>query len=381
ERFGFDLAHALACQREAPPDLLERLRLRVREAVAEDDHLPLAIGERRERHREGFASQRVLDGLLRKRIVVGDEVAEDGVLLLSDGLVEARRRAGGRLDLLGLLNGQVRLLGDLVERRLAAELRPEKPLGAVHLLHPLDDVDGHADRPRLVGERARDGLTDPPGRVRGELVAAAPVELLDGADQAERALLDQVEERQALIAIVLGDRDDQPQVRLDHRLLGLHVAALDLLRELDLLGGVQERMPARLAQEELQRVRGGLGRHGDRRRRWRGLFALLLVVDDLDAALVELAVDGLGLEHAQLQRLEHVVELRMPNRSGLLSSLEQLLEVRAREYGVQLDRRHTRPLLVPRTALGPPCRSWPCTRSGVMSSRRMALTGWASPWA
>ena len=45
-------------------------------------------------------------------------------------------------------------------------------------------MDGHADRARLVGERARDRLADPPGRVGRELVAAAPVELLDRADQA-----------------------------------------------------------------------------------------------------------------------------------------------------------------------------------------------------
>src|SRR5258708_2516046 len=111
-------------------------------------------------------------------------------------------------------------------RRRAAELRPERALGAVQLLHPLDDVDRHADRSRLVGERPRDGLADPPGRVGRELVAAAPVELLDGADQAERALLDQVEERQALVAVVLGDRDDQAQVRLDHPRLGLRGAPL-----------------------------------------------------------------------------------------------------------------------------------------------------------
>ena len=99
------------------------------------------------------------------------------------------------------------------------------PLGAVHLLHPLDDVHRHADRARLVGERAGDRLADPPGRVRRELVAAAPVELLDGADQAERAFLDQVEERQALVAVVLRDRDDEAQVRLDHPLLRVAVAA------------------------------------------------------------------------------------------------------------------------------------------------------------
>ena len=124
-------------------------------------------------------------------------------------------------------------------------------------------MDGHADRPRLVGERAGDRLADPPGRVGRELVAAAPVELLDGADQAERALLDQVEERQALVAVVLGDRDDEAQVRLDHLLLRLHVAALDLLGELDLLRRGQQRVPAGLAQEELQRVGGRL----ERRRR------------------------------------------------------------------------------------------------------------------
>src|SRR5207248_4038676 len=103
-------------------------------------------------------------------------------------------------------------------------------------------------------ERARDRLPDPPRRVGRELVAAAPVELLDGADQPERPLLDQIEERQALVAVVLRDRDDEAEVRLDHPLLLLLVAALDPLGELDLLRGRQERMAPRLAQEELERV-------------------------------------------------------------------------------------------------------------------------------
>ena len=54
------------------------------------------------------------------------------------------------------VRASVSLLRDLLERRLAAELRPEMPLGAVHLLEPLDDVYGHADRPRLVCERTGD---------------------------------------------------------------------------------------------------------------------------------------------------------------------------------------------------------------------------------
>ena len=103
------------------------------------------------------------------------------------------------------------------------------------LVQLLDHVDRDADRARLVGDRARDGLADPPGRVRRELVAAPVVELLDGADQPERSLLDEVQERQAAAEVALGDRHDEPQVGLDHVLLGRHVAALDALGEPDLL--------------------------------------------------------------------------------------------------------------------------------------------------
>src|SRR5207244_12959937 len=108
----------------------------------------------------------------------------------------------GRRGLVPLRNRQSRLLCELLERRLAAELRPERALRAVHLLQSLDDVKRHPDRARLVGERSRNGLPDPPGRVRRELVAAAPVELLDRADETKRSFLDQVEEGEALVAVV-----------------------------------------------------------------------------------------------------------------------------------------------------------------------------------
>jgi hypothetical protein len=80
------------------------------------------------------------------------------------------------------------------------------------LVELLDHVHWDADGPALVGDRARDGLADPPGGVRGELVAAAVVELLDRADEAERALLDEVQEREAAAQVALGDGDDEAQV-------------------------------------------------------------------------------------------------------------------------------------------------------------------------
>ena len=96
---------------------------------------------------------------------------------------------------------------------------------------------------------------DPPVGVGRELVALPPVELVDRAVQAERALLDQVEEWEALVAVVLGDRDDQAQVRFDHRLPRARVTTFDQLRQLDFLGRGQERTATCIAQEKVERIR------------------------------------------------------------------------------------------------------------------------------
>ena len=232
---------------------------------------------------------------------------------------------------------QRRLVRDLLERRLAAELRPEESVGAVDLLQALDDVHGHADRPRLVRERPRDGLPDPPRRVGRELEAAAPVELLDGADQAERPLLDEVEERQALVAVVLGDRDDEPQVRLDHALLGLHVAALDALRELDLLRGGQELVPAGFAQEELERVGRRLHRRGDRRDDLRLRRGLL---DDLDRALVELTEQRVVLQLGELVRVGQLRKVGRPDGAHLLGLLEKMTNLLENEDVLDVSLSH-----------------------------------------
>ena len=96
-------------------------------------------------------------------------------------------------------------------------------------------MDGQTDGAARVGDAALDGLTDPPRRVGGELEALAPVELLDRVDQAEVALLHEVEERHARRLVALGDRHDQPEVRLDELALGV-LALADEALEVALLG-------------------------------------------------------------------------------------------------------------------------------------------------
>jgi hypothetical protein len=53
------------------------------------------------------------------------------------------------------------------------------------------------------------------------------VKFVDGGDQPEGALLDEVLEAEAAVGVALGDGDDEAQVRVDHRLLRLlHVRQL-----------------------------------------------------------------------------------------------------------------------------------------------------------
>ena len=130
------------------------------------------------------------------------------------------------------------------------------------------------------------------------------VELLDRPDEADRPLLDQVEQRQALVAVVLGDRDDEAQVGGDHPLLGLLVAPLDPLGQLDLLLGAQQWEPADVLEQELERV-------GARRRDPAGRPAAARPRDG--GRRRRLRVPGLGLG----LRLVEVVELGEVGPAGM----------------------------------------------------------------
>ena len=88
-------------------------------------------------------------------------------------------------------------------------------VGVVDCAYDVDHVDGESNGTSTVAEPAGDRLTDPPGRVRGELEALPPVELLYGADEAQVAFLDEVEEVETASCVTLGDGDDEAQVAAD----------------------------------------------------------------------------------------------------------------------------------------------------------------------
>src|SRR6202022_1817750 len=123
--------------------------------------------------------------------LVSDELPELGLLLVADRLLERHRRLSRALDRLDLVRLDPGHLGDLLGGRLAPELGYELALRATDLVELLDHVYRDANRAGLVGERAGNGLPDPPGCVGGELESLAIVELLRRAHKTERPLLDE----------------------------------------------------------------------------------------------------------------------------------------------------------------------------------------------
>src|SRR5262245_1897591 len=216
QRLGLELPDALARQVELVADRLERPRLAL-EAEAQLEDAPLALGESVERLAHALAAERLLRLVERVGgLAVCEEIAELAFVVGADSLVQRHRRVGSAERLVDVLHRETGRLGQLVLRRLAAELDLEPARGARELLLALDDVHGHADRARVIRHGALHRLADPPRGVGRELEAASPVELLDGAVQPQRSLLDQVEERNAEPTVALRDRDDEPEVRLDH---------------------------------------------------------------------------------------------------------------------------------------------------------------------
>ena len=93
-------------------------------------------------------------------------------------------------------------------------------------------MDRDTDGPGLVCDGAGNGLADPPGGVCGELVALGVVKLLYRFDEAQVALLNEVQEEHSPAHVPFGNRHHQPEIGLRQALFGglaLTDGALELL--------------------------------------------------------------------------------------------------------------------------------------------------------
>src|SRR5918994_5142164 len=134
QRPVLDLADPLAGDVERPPHLVQGARMLAAEPVAQLEHPALAVRELLQRLAQRLLREDLRGALVRRLgPLVGDELAELGLLLVADRLLERDRRLGGALDRVDLLRVDAGDVGDLLGGGLTAELGDELALGTADL--------------------------------------------------------------------------------------------------------------------------------------------------------------------------------------------------------------------------------------------------------
>ena len=251
------------------------------------------------------------------------------VLLLADRGFEGNRLLRYAHDLTHLVNGHIDLVRDLVGSRLVAVLMEELTLYLLDLVDGLHHMDGDADGSRLIRDRARDRLSDPPCRVGGELEALGVVELFDRLDQSEVALLNQIEELHTSAEVALRDADNKTEVRFGKALSCRDIAVGDADREVDLLLGGKQRHLADVLEVHLD----GVVDRDTRFRSRRSVFVVLVliigdlevldldiahVIDDLDALVVERLIKLFKLFGIQIRFADRIQNILVGQLTALL---------------------------------------------------------------
>ena len=163
---GFDLADTLAGDVELFADLFEGVVGVHADAETHAQDLGLAGGQAFEDLCRDLAQTLDRRGVGRGDDVgVFDEVAEMRVFVVADRGLHGNGLLGDLEDLEDLLLGHVHALGQFFRRGLAAQLLKHLTRNAVELVDGLDHMHRNTDGAGLVGDRARDGLTNPPGGI------------------------------------------------------------------------------------------------------------------------------------------------------------------------------------------------------------------------
>src|SRR6185312_15775011 len=161
QRALLQLRGALGGEAQALADRGERLRLLAARAEAQREHGALGFGQLGDRAVHEALALVLVRGLLRWLGVGGQEVAERGVAVFADLMVQRDERGALVAHFLDLLELEPVLLGDLLRGGLAAEAHGELALDATDLAGALCDVHGQSNRAPGVLEAPLDRLADP----------------------------------------------------------------------------------------------------------------------------------------------------------------------------------------------------------------------------
>jgi hypothetical protein len=148
---------------------------------------------------------------------VGDEIGEFPVAVLRKWLGKGHGVGRAAHERRELVFGKVEFCGDFGSGGAALEVGLEASPGVTGPHDVIAGMHGNPDGAGGIGNAAVDGLADPPRRIRRELEALAPLELVHSAQQPEVPLLDVSPDvpavgRSIASRCAAGHRDDGPSV-------------------------------------------------------------------------------------------------------------------------------------------------------------------------
>ncbi|CNT65822.1 Uncharacterised protein [Salmonella enterica subsp. enterica serovar Bovismorbificans] len=171
------------------------------------------------RFTSGQASQNVVSGgtqalgsgRVQRQLEGGilDEITQMRIFIVADRRFHGDWLFGNLQHLTNFIFRHQHPFSQLFRRWLAAHLLQHLARNTVELVDGLNHMHRNTDSARLIGDRAGDRLTNPPGSVGGELVAATVFELIYRFHQTDVAFLNQIKELQATVGVFLSDRNNQ----------------------------------------------------------------------------------------------------------------------------------------------------------------------------
>ena len=252
---GLNLADALAGYLKFAAHFFQRALVAVVQTEAKAQYLFLTGGQGVQHVQQLLLHQGKAGGFRGSGgLIVGDKVAQMAVLLLADWGFQRNGFLGYLDDFPHLAFGNVHGLGNFIRGRLTAVFLQHLTGYANQLVDGFHHMHGNTDGAGLVRDGAGDGLTNPPGGIGGEFVTLAVVKLVHRLNQAQVALLNQVQKQHAAAHIALGDGHHQTQVGFGQLFLGFLVAFLHALGDFNFLLGAQQGNLADFLQVHTHRI-------------------------------------------------------------------------------------------------------------------------------
>ena len=205
------------------------------------------------------------------------------VLLLADGGFEGDGVLRDFLYLAHAVLGNAHLFRDFPRSGFPAVFLQQNAGNPGEFVDGLHHMHGDTDGTRLIGDRAGDRLTDPPGRIRRELESFLIIEFFHRLHQSQIAFLNEIEKEHAPADIALCNRHHQPEVGFGKPFFRGLVPVLHVLGQLDLLVRGKQRHFADIFEIHLDGVvQADVGK-----RLFKQFLVPLVLVHDLNARFAQ----------------------------------------------------------------------------------------------